>query len=77
MLVAFARHSRDGTFAVLRENTRSVAVMALGSVVGTAVGGLLVDVIPGAVLLPSSRSCLSPARSRSGSALAVVLTCPA
>jgi hypothetical protein len=34
MVVAFARYSRDDSFAVLRENLRFVAVMAAGSVAG-------------------------------------------
>jgi uncharacterized membrane protein YfcA len=52
MLVAFARYSRDGSFAVLRRHARLVAVMALGSVAGTVVGGLLLGVVPDAVLMP-------------------------
>lgn len=52
MLVAFARYSRDQSFQVLRANTSFVAVMALGSVAGTVLGGLLLDVMPGAVLIP-------------------------
>ncbi len=52
MLVAFARYSRDQCFQVLRAKTPFVAVMALGSVVGTVLGGLLLDVVSGAVLIP-------------------------
>jgi len=52
MLVAFARYSRDGSFAVLRDNRRFVVLMAGGSVVGTIVGGLAVGVVPGSVLIP-------------------------
>ena len=52
MLVAFARYSRDGSFAVLRDNRRFVVLMAGGSVVGTIVGGLAVGVVPDSVLIP-------------------------
>ena len=45
MLVAFARYSRDGSFAVLREHRRFVLTMAAGSVAGTVVGGLMLGVV--------------------------------
>lgn len=48
MLVAFARYSRDGSFALLRGHARLVVVMALGSVAG----GLLLGVVPDALLVP-------------------------
>ena len=52
MLVAFARYRRDAGFAVLRQQGRFVLAMALGSLVGAAVGGLLVDVVPTTLLIP-------------------------
>jgi uncharacterized membrane protein YfcA len=52
MLVAFARYSRDGSFAVLSTNVRFTAVMAAGSVAGAVLGGLLLGVFPDAVLIP-------------------------
>lgn len=52
MLVAFARYSRDDAFVVLRSNVRFAGIMALGSVTGTLCGGLLLGVVPEAVLLP-------------------------
>ena len=52
MIVAFARYSRDGSFAVLRRHGRLVAVLAAGSVTGTVLGGLLLGVVPDAVLVP-------------------------
>jgi uncharacterized membrane protein YfcA len=53
MLVAFARYSRDRSFEVLGDNARFVTVMALGSVTGTIMGGLLLGVIPDLVLVPA------------------------
>jgi len=52
MLVAFARYSRDGSFAVLGAELRFVAVMVAGSVTGAVLGGLLLGVIPDLVLIP-------------------------
>jgi uncharacterized membrane protein YfcA len=52
MLVAFTRYSRDQSFQVLRANTTFVAVMAAGSIAGTVLGGLLLGVVPDAVLIP-------------------------
>ncbi|MFD9124626.1 sulfite exporter TauE/SafE family protein [Kitasatospora sp. NPDC059571] len=53
MLVAFARYSRDGSFAVLGANLRFTAVMAAGSTAGAVVGGLLLRVFPDVVLIPA------------------------
>jgi len=53
MIVGFARYSRDSTFAVLARNRRFVVVMAVGSVVGTLIGGQLLGIVPGYVLLPA------------------------
>lgn len=52
MLVAFARYSRDRSFAALAANRGFVLVMAGGSVAGTVGGGLLLGVVPGMVLVP-------------------------
>ena len=52
MLVAFARYSRDRSFAVLRAERPFLAALAVGSLVGTVAGVLLVGVVPDAVLLP-------------------------
>lgn len=53
MLVGFARYSRDQAFAVLREHLPFVGVMALGSLLGAALGGRLLGIVPDAVLLPT------------------------
>ncbi|MGW2157578.1 sulfite exporter TauE/SafE family protein [Nonomuraea sp. NPDC001699] len=53
MLAAFARYSRDGSFAVLGAHLRFLAVMAAGSVAGALLGGLMLDAIPAPVLVPA------------------------
>ncbi|WP_245658247.1 sulfite exporter TauE/SafE family protein [Microtetraspora malaysiensis] len=53
MLVAFARYSRDGSFAVLRSNLRFTVTMVAGSIAGALLGGLLLGVIPDRVLIPA------------------------
>ncbi len=52
MLVGFARYSRDRSFVVLGENRGFVLVMAIGSIVGSFVGGQLLGVVPTPILLP-------------------------
>lgn len=52
MLVGFARYSRDESFQVLRQNWIFMLVMAVGSVVGTFVGGQLLGIAPTYILLP-------------------------
>jgi len=52
MLISFARYSRDQSFSVLRQNSKFFLVMAVGSILGTLIGGLLLGVVPSAALLP-------------------------
>ncbi len=52
MLVGFARYSRDDAFQILQSHKTFVLIMAIGSVMGTAIGGSLLGVIPDGVLLP-------------------------
>ena len=52
MLVGFARYSRDRSFVVLTENRGFVLVMAVGSVVGSFIGGQLLGIVPTPLLLP-------------------------
>lgn len=52
MLVAFFRFSKDTAFKVIKENKAFVGYMALGSIVGTSIGGHLVGIVPDQVLLP-------------------------
>ncbi|MBK5946766.1 permease [Rhodobacter veldkampii DSM 11550] len=51
-VAGFARYSRDQSFAVLGRNKQFLMVMAAGSIVGTLTGGLLLGIIPTAVLIP-------------------------
>jgi uncharacterized membrane protein YfcA len=52
MIVGFTRYSRDQSFAVLARNRTFMFVMAAGSIVGAFVGGLMLGIVPEAVLLP-------------------------
>jgi len=58
MVEAFARYSRGGSFTVLREHARVVAVLALGSIAGTVIGGLLLGVISETILVPALAALL-------------------
>lgn len=52
MLVGFTRYSRDQSFDVLRKNWGFLLIMAVGSMIGTFIGGLMLGVVPTSVLLP-------------------------
>ena len=52
MIVGFTRYSRDRSFIVLRQNWAFVVVMAAGSMIGAAIGGRLLGIVPAPVLLP-------------------------
>ncbi|MGE3711376.1 MAG: TSUP family transporter [Hyphomicrobiaceae bacterium] len=52
MLVGFARYSQDASFAVLGRHKKFVLIMAIGSLVGTFIGGQLLGFTPSALLLP-------------------------
>ena len=52
MLVVFARYSQDASFQILRTNKTFVLVMSAGSVTGTLLGGVLLGVVPSAVIIP-------------------------
>lgn len=53
MIVGFARYSQDQAFSVLRRNSAFVLTMAVGSIVGTFIGGRLLGYVPGDLLLPA------------------------
>ena len=52
MLVAFTRCSQDSSFGVLAVNKWFVLAMTAGSVAGAVIGGLMLGVVPSAVLIP-------------------------
>ena len=58
MLVGFAQYSRDQSFTVIRENWPFMVTMALGSTVGTFIGGLLLGIVPSTILLPALAAIL-------------------
>jgi len=58
MIVGFARYSRDNSFGVLATNKTFVGVMAVGSIIGTFIGGRLLGVVPDYFLLPALAAIL-------------------
>ncbi len=47
MIVGFTRYSQDQTFRVIGHNKAFIlCVMAVGSIIGTFVGGQLLSVVP-------------------------------
>ncbi len=58
MLVGFTRYSRDQSFSVLGRSKAFLIIMAAGSVAGTFIGGLLLGIVPNAVLLPALAAIL-------------------
>lgn len=58
MVVGFARYSQDQAFTILRTNKSFVLAMAAGSLVGAAIGGRLLGVVPDGVLLPTLAAIL-------------------
>lgn len=52
MIVGFARYSQDKSFVVIRDNRTFMFFLALGSVAGAFIGGMLLGIVPSAVLLP-------------------------
>ena len=52
MLVGFARYAQDDSFSVLSRNRGFVGLMAVGSVVGVALGGQLLGIVSETILLP-------------------------
>jgi len=52
MLVGFTRYRMDESFSVLGRNKLFLLVMAVGSIVGTFIGGQLLGLVPNYILLP-------------------------
>ncbi|MDX2264755.1 MAG: sulfite exporter TauE/SafE family protein [Hyphomicrobiales bacterium] len=53
ILVGFIRYSRDQSFSVLGAHQKFFLIMAVGSIIGTFIGGLLLGLVPNAVLIPA------------------------
>jgi uncharacterized membrane protein YfcA len=58
MIVGFARYSQDQSFAVLGCNRGFVVAMALGSIVGSFIGGIALGIVPSGILLPALAAIL-------------------
>lgn len=58
MLVAFARYSRDSSFAILKTNTRFVCLMGAGSIAGAFLGGAALTIVTGPVLIAALAAIL-------------------
>ncbi|ESZ06481.1 MULTISPECIES: sulfite exporter TauE/SafE family protein [unclassified Mesorhizobium] len=52
MLVGFTRYSRDQSFTVIGRNKTFLLVMAVGSILGTFIGGQFLGIVPEKLLLP-------------------------
>lgn len=52
MIVGFTRYSRDQNFAIIRAEWRFLAIMAVGSLLGTFLGGQMLGAVPTSALLP-------------------------
>jgi len=52
MIVGFTRYSRDQSFSIIRAQLPFILIMAVGSILGTFIGGQLLGLIPTGYLLP-------------------------
>ncbi|NGZ11153.1 MAG: sulfite exporter TauE/SafE family protein [Nitrospira sp. LK70] len=52
MAVGLARYSQDNSFRVIKDHGRFTLAMAAGSVVGTYIGGRMLNIIPHSFLIP-------------------------
>jgi uncharacterized membrane protein YfcA len=52
MLAGFVRYSRDQSFTILARNKGFAITMAAGSILGAFIGGLLLGLVPPAIILP-------------------------
>lgn len=53
MIVGFTRYSRDQSLSIIGRNRTFLLIMAVGSIVGTFIGGQLLGVVPNSFLLPA------------------------
>ncbi len=58
MIVGFTRYSRDQSFSIIRAQRHFIMLMAVGSILGTFIGGQLLGLIPTTYLLPLLASIL-------------------
>ncbi|MCZ0811014.1 MAG: sulfite exporter TauE/SafE family protein [Pseudomonadota bacterium] len=58
MLVGFARYSQDRSFETLARNKAFLVMMAAGSVIGAFIGGMLLGIVPDAILIPALSAIL-------------------
>ena len=52
MIIGFARYSQDQSFKIIAEQSRFIFIMALGSVAGALIGGMLLMEVPSSLILP-------------------------
>ncbi|WP_320153390.1 sulfite exporter TauE/SafE family protein [uncultured Tolumonas sp.] len=52
MITGFSRYSRDQSFSVIRQQSKFIIIMAIGSLVGAFLGGQLLGLLPTHYLLP-------------------------
>lgn len=52
IIIGFARYSQDLSFKIIAEQSRFLWVMAVGSIAGAFVGGMLLTVVASAIILP-------------------------
>ena len=51
MIVAFYRYTQSGAIALCKRETKFLLFMAIGSILGTAIGGRLIGIIPSNILV--------------------------
>ncbi len=51
MIVAFIRYTQSGAVALFKRETKFLALMSIGSILGSAIGGKMVGMIPSDILI--------------------------
>lgn len=52
MIIGFARYSKDQSFKIIAEQYRFLWIMAVGSIAGAFVGGMLLTIVASSIILP-------------------------
>lgn len=52
MIMGFARYSRDKSFIIIKQESRFLVMMGLGSIAGVFVGGKLLGIVSSGLLIP-------------------------